>query len=60
EADCTRLRNFLRHLVAHSYDLRTFRFSKMIDVDHASDIEAAEALATEDEHDNIESVRISR
>ncbi|MGE5314003.1 MAG: sugar phosphate nucleotidyltransferase [Acidobacteriota bacterium] len=53
-----RLRNFLRLLVARGYDLRTFRFSKMIDVDHASDIAAAEALASEDARDADDRVRM--
>lgn len=39
-----RLRNFLAHLVSSGYDLRIFPFSKIIDVDHAGDIRAAERM----------------
>lgn len=40
----SRLRNFLGHLVARGYDLRTFPFSTIIDVDRPGDIRAAERL----------------
>ncbi len=42
-----RLRNFLRLLIEQGYDLRAFPFSKIIDVDHASDIQAAEQFLSE-------------
>lgn len=38
----TRLRNFLRFLLERQYRLSGFPFSKIVDVDHVSDIEAAE------------------
>jgi len=40
----SRLRNFLRLLVTHGYILKGCSFSKIIDVDHLSDIVKAEAL----------------
>ncbi len=39
-----RLRNFLEHLLGHGYRLEAFPFSKIIDIDHAADIRAAEDL----------------
>lgn len=39
-----RLRNFFGHLVASNYHLEAFPFSKIVDVDHASDIRTAESL----------------
>ncbi|HLB01475.1 MAG TPA: NDP-sugar synthase [Bacteroidota bacterium] len=39
-----RLRNFLSHLVRSGYDLRTHRFSKIVDVDHVRDIRTAERM----------------
>lgn len=39
-----RLRNFLAHLVERGYRLEGFPFSRIIDVDHADDIRAAEEL----------------
>ncbi len=44
EAGHTRMRDFQRSLVAAGLRLRTFHFSKIIDVDHAADIAAAEDL----------------
>jgi hypothetical protein len=41
ETGITRLRNFLRLLVDRGYKLRAFPFSKIIDVDHVSDIKKA-------------------
>lgn len=38
----TRLRNFLRLLIDNDYKLKAFPFSKVIDVDHVSDIKIAE------------------
>lgn len=38
----TRLRNFLRLLIDNDYKLKAFPFSKIIDVDHVSDIKIAE------------------
>ena len=40
--DIIRLRNFLRLLIKQNYKLKAFPFSKIIDVDHISDIEKAE------------------
>lgn len=40
----SRLRNFLRLLVNRSYILKGFSFSKIIDVDHLSDINKAESF----------------
>ena len=37
-----RLRNFLKILVEKNYRLNAFKFSKIIDVDHYSDIVTAE------------------
>jgi NDP-sugar pyrophosphorylase family protein len=42
-----RLRNFLRLLLQEGYVLKAFIFSKIIDVDHASDIEEAERFLHE-------------
>ena len=39
-----RLRNFFGHLVASDYYLEAFPFSKIVDVDYASDIRTAESL----------------
>lgn len=44
EAGQTRMRDFQRALVAAGLRLRPFEFSKIIDVDHAADIAAAEDL----------------
>lgn len=41
-----RLRNYLKLLVSGGYNLEGFPFSKIIDVDHISDIPKAEALIT--------------
>ena len=43
-AGIARLRHFLAHLVRAGYDLRVFPFSKIIDVDRAGDIRAAEEM----------------
>ena len=42
EQGVSRLRNFLRLLLRQGYTLKAYRFSKIIDVDHAADIRAAE------------------
>ena len=42
ECGISRLRNFLRMLLERGYNLTAYPFSKIIDVDHASDILAAE------------------
>ncbi|MDT3695876.1 MAG: sugar phosphate nucleotidyltransferase [Ignavibacterium sp.] len=47
EADTNRLRNFLRFLIKKGFRIQTFRFSKIIDVDHISDIKAAESYLSE-------------
>lgn len=39
-----RLRNFLGHLVTNGYVLESYAFSKIVDVDHVGDIQAAESL----------------
>ena len=39
-----RLRNFLRHLLKQGYSFQAFPFSKIVDVDHAHDIQTAEDL----------------
>lgn len=44
DAGISRLRNFLKHLVAKDYLLKGYSFSKIIDVDHISDIAKAEQL----------------
>ncbi len=38
----SRLRNYLRYLLQKGYILKGYPFTKMIDVDHASDIQKAE------------------
>ena len=43
-AGVERLRNFLGHLIQRGYRIEAFPFSKMIDVDHVSDIQTAEEL----------------
>jgi NDP-sugar pyrophosphorylase family protein len=48
-AGIMRLRNFLRLLLRRGYLLKGFPFSKIIDVDHASDIEDAERFLQEDD-----------
>ena len=40
----SRMRNFQRALVADGLQLRAYAFSKVLDIDHASDIEKAEAF----------------
>jgi NDP-sugar pyrophosphorylase family protein len=40
----TRLRNFLRHLIKKDFRFYAYPFSKIIDVDHISDIKKAEAF----------------
>ncbi len=39
-----RLRNLLKYLVENGYQMKAYKFSKMIDVDHVSDIPKAEAF----------------
>ena len=43
----SRMRNFQRGLVEDGRDLRAFVFSKILDIDHAGDIEKAEAFLSE-------------
>ena len=43
----SRMRNFQRQLVADGLYLKAYPFSKIIDVDHASDIVKAEQLIRE-------------
>ena len=40
----SRMRNFQRQLVKDGLQLKAYPFSKILDVDHASDIEKAEAF----------------
>lgn len=44
EAGQARMRNFQRQLVADNMNLKAYPFTKIIDVDHAGDIEKAEQL----------------
>ncbi|MCE5304279.1 NDP-sugar synthase [bacterium] len=50
ETGTTRLRNFLRLLIANGYTLKAFPFSKIIDVDHISDIEKAKEFLANSKH----------
>lgn len=43
----SRMRNFQRGLVRDGRKLKAFAFSKVLDIDHASDIEKAEAFLDE-------------
>ncbi|MDD3558043.1 MAG: NDP-sugar synthase [Melioribacteraceae bacterium] len=54
ETGISRLRNFLRLLITRGYTLKGFPFSKIIDVDHLSDIEKAEKLLTRHYHGSKE------
>lgn len=47
ESDTKRLRNFLRFLIRKEFRIQAYNFSKIIDVDHISDIEAAESFLNE-------------
>jgi len=47
EKDISRLRNFLQYLVDIGLNLKAVRFSKIIDLDHKSDIEEAERFLKE-------------
>jgi NDP-sugar pyrophosphorylase family protein len=49
-----RLRNFLRFLIKKDFRLYAFPFSKIIDVDHLSDIEKAEEFLTSNLSDSKE------
>ena len=49
EAGTQRLRNFLRLLLVNNFRLFAFPFSRIIDVDHASDIVAAEELLSREQ-----------
>lgn len=49
-----RLRNFLRFLIQKDFRLYAFPFSKIIDVDHLSDIEKAEEFLTSNLSDSKE------
>ena len=44
EKGMSRMRNFLRQLVADGLRLTAYPFSRILDVDHASDIVKAEAV----------------
>ena len=43
----SRMRNFQRQLVKEGLKLKAYPFSKILDVDHASDIEKAEAFLSQ-------------
>jgi hypothetical protein len=43
----SRMRNFQRGLIADGLQLKAFPFSKILDVDHASDIPKAELFLQE-------------
>ena len=45
ENGLTRMRDYQRALVAAGLDIRALPFSRIIDVDHASDIQEAETLS---------------
>lgn len=47
KANRSRMRNYQRELIAEGFRLKAFPFKKIIDVDHASDIEVAEAFLKE-------------
>lgn len=47
EAGQSRMRNYQRQLVADGLCLKAYAFPKIVDVDHAEDIEKAEAFLTE-------------
>ncbi len=53
QAGTQRLRNFLRLLLAQQFQLFGFPFSKIVDVDHLSDIKAAEDLLTEEQRTGV-------
>lgn len=44
DSGVSRMRNFQRELLADGLKLKAYKFSKILDVDHASDIEKAEAF----------------
>lgn len=46
-SNTVRLRNFLRLLVSSGYKLKVFPFSKIVDVDHLSDIKAADKFLSD-------------
>ena len=43
----SRMRNFQRALIAHGLHLQAHPFSKVLDIDHATDIAKAEAFLQE-------------
>lgn len=47
ERDESRMRNFQRALIADGHRLKAYPFSKVLDIDHASDIEKAETFLKE-------------
>lgn len=51
----TRMRNFQRALLAEGLDVRAYLFDKIIDVDHAGDIEKAEAFVGGSVSEKLES-----
>ncbi len=48
EMGIQRLRNFLKLLISREYILKAFPFSKIIDIDHKSDIDEAEEFIRRD------------
>lgn len=54
DSKTNRLRNFLRLLISSNYTLSAFPFSKIVDVDHITDIKTAEEFLSEHETKNQE------
>lgn len=48
ESGVSRMRNYQRALIQAGLDVRAFEFDKIVDVDHVSDIEGAEAFLAQD------------
>ena len=48
ESGQSRMRNFQRQLIADNLQLKAFPFGKIIDIDHATDIQKAEELISEE------------
>lgn len=49
-----RMRNFQRQLIADGLQLKAFRFSKILDVDHVEDITKAEQFLSNNEHQELQ------
>ena len=48
ESGQSRMRNFQRQLIADKLQLKAFPFGKIIDIDHATDIQKAEELISQE------------